>query len=99
MEPIIILAGGFWTERSVLKKTKPMADKWNSFLELLIQNLIKNGFEQFILSLHYKVKWHKLFDDKNYNIKYVIEPKPLELEVLFHLINKFWRICLYTKRW
>tara|TARA_Y100000768_G_scaffold1265_1_gene1003 strand:+ start:1212 stop:1889 length:678 start_codon:yes stop_codon:yes gene_type:complete len=81
MEPIIILAGGFGTRLSSIlnNKPKPMADiNGTPFIELLIKNLIKNGFDQFILSLHYKSKMIiDYFNKKKYNIKYVVEPKPL----------------------
>ena len=57
MEPVIILAGGFGTRlNSVLNGApKPMANiNGIPFLELLIDNLIINGFSDFILSLHFK---------------------------------------------
>ena len=38
------------------------------FLELLIQNLSKNGFNKFILSLHYKPEMIiNYFNQKNYD--------------------------------
>ena len=81
MEPVIILAGGFGTRlRSVLNGLpKPMADiNGVPFLEILIQNLIKNGYSDFILSLHFKADLIvDYFKNKNYNIKFVIEKKPL----------------------
>ena len=51
MEPLIILAGGFGTRLSSVLNglPKPMADiNGTPFLELLIKNLIKNGYSDFI---------------------------------------------------
>ena len=94
MKPVIILAGGFGTRlSSILKnKPKPMADiNGKPFLELLIQNLSKNGFNKFILSLHYKPEMIiNYFNQKNYDIKYVIEPKPLGTGgAIKYVIDKF----------
>ena len=81
MEPVIILAGGFGTRLSSLLKVMPklMADiNGTPFLELLIKNLIKNGYSEFILSLHYKAEQIvDYFKNKNYKIRFVIELKPL----------------------
>ena len=81
MEPVIILAGGFGTRlKSVLNGLpKPMADiNGIPFIEMLIQNLIRNGFNDFILSLHFKADLIvNYFKNKNYKIRFVIEPKPL----------------------
>ena len=94
MEPVIILAGGFGTRLSSVLNglPKPMADvNRTPFLELLIKNLIKNGYSDFILSLHYKAEQIvNYFKNKNYKIRYVIEPKPLGTGgAVSYIINKF----------
>jgi D-glycero-alpha-D-manno-heptose 1-phosphate guanylyltransferase len=94
MEPVIILAGGFGTRLSSVLNglPKPMADvNGTPFLELLIKNLIKNGYSDFILSLHYKAEQIvNYFKNKNYKIRYVIEPKPLGTGgAVSYIINKF----------
>ena len=81
MEPVIILAGGFGTRLSSVLNglPKPMADiNGTPFLELLIKNLIKNGYSDFILSLHFKADLIvDYFKNKNYKIRFVTEEKPL----------------------
>ena len=94
MEPVIILAGGFGTRLSSVLNglPKPMADiNGTPFLELLIQNLIKNGYSNFILSLHYKADLIiNYFKNKNYNLTYVVEPKPLGTGgAVSYIIDKF----------
>ena len=94
MEPVIILAGGFGTRLSSVLNglPKPMADiNGTPFLELLIQNLIKNGYSNFILSLHYKADLIiNYFKDKNYNIMYMFESKPLGTGgAVSYIIDKF----------
>ena len=54
---IIVLAGGFGTRlKSILNGLpKPLADiNGTPFLELLIDNLIKHGFDDFIFSLYFE---------------------------------------------
>lgn len=94
MEPVIILAGGFGTRLgSVLNGLpKPMADiNGTPFLELLIKNLINNGYSDFILSLHYKADLIiNYFKNKNYKLTFVIEPKPLGTGgAVSYIIDKF----------
>ena len=86
-KPIIILAGGFGTRlKSYLDgKPKPMADiNGKPFLEYILKNLIQNGFNNFIFSLHYRadliVEYLNEIGDsvlKNCVIKYYIEDTPL----------------------
>ena len=94
MEPVIILAGGFGTRLSSVLNglPKPMADiNGTPFLELLIKNLIKNGYSDFILSLHYKADLIiNYFKNKNYKLTFVIEPKPLGTGgAVSYIIDKF----------
>ncbi len=93
MEPVIILAGGFGTRLSSILNglPKPMADiNGTPFIELLINNLKKNGFDEFILSLHYKADLIvKYFKNKNFKIKFVIEPQPLGTGgAVSHIVNR-----------
>ena len=86
-EPIIILAGGFGTRlKSYLDgKPKPMADiNGKPFIEYILKNLVQNGFNNFIFSLHYKSELiieylnlikHELFI--KCNVQYYVEETPL----------------------
>lgn len=85
---LIILAGGFGTRlQSVLKGyPKPLADiNGQPFIKFLFQDWINNGFNDFILSLHYEAQMIIDFVDeekkcgilKNCNIQSIIEPRPL----------------------
>lgn len=85
---LLILAGGFGTRlQSVLKGSpKPLADiNGQPFIKFLFQDWINNGFNDFILSLHYEaqmiidfiIEEKKNGILKNCNIQNVIEPKPL----------------------
>jgi len=86
-KPLIILAGGFGTRlKSVLNGTpKPLADiNGVPFLFYLFENWEKQGFNHFILSLHYKsesimeyVESLKETILKNCKIQYIVEPVPL----------------------
>ena len=85
---LIILAGGFGTRlQSVLKGCpKPLADiNGQPFIKFLFKDWINNGFNDFIISLHFEAQ--KIIEFiinekengilKNCNIQYVVEPKPL----------------------
>jgi D-glycero-alpha-D-manno-heptose 1-phosphate guanylyltransferase len=85
-KPIIILAGGFGTRlKSCLDgKPKPMADiHGKPFLWYILKNLVRNGFNNFIFSLHYKSELiieylniisHDLLS--NCNVQYYVEDTP-----------------------
>jgi len=85
---LVILAGGFGTRlKSVLNGLpKPLADiNGQPFLKLLFQNWVKNGFNDFVLCLHYEaekiinfVKQEQEFGIlKNCKIQFSIEPTPM----------------------
>lgn len=85
--PIIVLAGGFGTRlKSELGNLpKALADiNGKPFIEILLNNLISNGFRNFIFSLYYKSNQIIDFLDvfkKNLStsckFQYVVEPKAL----------------------
>jgi D-glycero-alpha-D-manno-heptose 1-phosphate guanylyltransferase len=76
----IILAGGFGTRlRHILPNTpKPMADiNGAPFLEVLINYLEKQGFDEFVISVHYlKEQIINYFADRA-NISFASEDEPL----------------------
>jgi D-glycero-alpha-D-manno-heptose 1-phosphate guanylyltransferase len=84
---IIILAGGFGTRlKSILgNNPKPLANiNGKPFLFFLLQNLIKQGFNDFIFSLHYEAnKIIEFIESEKLNllnkckIQYIVEPEPL----------------------
>jgi D-glycero-alpha-D-manno-heptose 1-phosphate guanylyltransferase len=85
---LVILAGGFGTRlKSVLNGLpKPLADiNGEPFLKLLFQNWVKNGFNDFVLCLHYEAdKIIKFVNQeqkfgvlKNCKIQFSIEPTPM----------------------
>ena len=85
---LVILAGGFGTRlKSVLNGLpKPLADiNGQPFLKLLFQNWVKNGFNDFVLCLHYEadkiIKFVNQEQDfgvlKNCKIQFSIEPTPM----------------------
>jgi NDP-sugar pyrophosphorylase family protein len=86
-EPIIILCGGFGTRlKSITNSTPKSLVKVNGvpFLDLLIKNLMRNGFSKFIFSLHYKyqdfissLKKLKINFPKKIEFDYVVEQVPL----------------------
>lgn len=85
--PIIILAGGFGTRlKSELGNIpKALADiNGKPFLEILLNNLINNGFRNFIFSLYHEsdqiidfLNEFKKTISTNYKFQYVVEPKAL----------------------
>jgi len=85
--PIIVLAGGFGTRlKSELGNIpKALADiNGKPFLEILLNNLINNGFRNFIFSLYHESKqimdflsgFKKIISAKC-KFQYVVEPKAL----------------------
>jgi|LakMenEpi03Aug12_release.lakeMendotaPanAssembly.Ray.scaffolds.fasta_scaffold101111_2 D-glycero-alpha-D-manno-heptose 1-phosphate guanylyltransferase len=86
-KPIIILAGGFGTRlKSYLDgRPKPMVDvNGKPFLEYILKNLLENGFNNFIFSLHYKseliIEYLNLIKHDiliNCNVQYYVEETPL----------------------
>ena len=81
---VIILAGGFGTRlKSVLDgKPKALADvNGKPFIHLLVNNLKKQGFNNFIFSLHYKanqiIDFLKQDIFKEFNFEFLIEDNPL----------------------
>jgi NDP-sugar pyrophosphorylase family protein len=86
-KPVIILAGGFGTRlQGILKgRPKPLADiNGTPFLKYLFNKLISEGYNDFIISLHYESNQiieyvEKLRYDllKNSKIRYFVEPKPM----------------------
>jgi D-glycero-alpha-D-manno-heptose 1-phosphate guanylyltransferase len=83
---LVVLAGGFGTRlHSVLNGLpKPLADiNGEPFLKYQFENWIKNGFNDFILSLHYQAELIIEFLEKkrysllkNCKIQYIVEPTP-----------------------
>ena len=85
-KPLIVLAGGFGSRlQTVLNGLpKPLADiNGKPFLQFLLQNWIRKGFNDFIFSLHFESNKIIEFIESqkkemiNCNIRYVIEPQPL----------------------
>lgn len=84
---LVVLAGGFGTRlHSVLNGLpKPLADiNGEPFLKYQFENWINNGFNDFIISLHYQAELIVNFLDKNRDdllknckIQYIIEETPL----------------------
>jgi|688.fasta_scaffold689002_2 D-glycero-alpha-D-manno-heptose 1-phosphate guanylyltransferase len=84
---IVILAGGFGTRlQSVLNGLpKPLANiNGEPFLKYQFENWIRNGFNDFIISLHYRsdliidfINQNKNGLLKNCKIQYIVEPHPL----------------------
>ena len=72
---LLVLAGGFGTRlQSVLKGCpKPLADvNGQPFIKFLFQDWINNGFNDFILSLHFEAQMIIDFvidEKKKWNIK------------------------------
>lgn len=84
---VIILAGGFGTRLKSItgNNPKPLADiNGKPFLFFLLQNLIKQGFNDFIFSLHYEankiiefLESEKFDLLNNCKLQFIIEPEPL----------------------
>ncbi len=97
--PIIIMAGGFGKRLgSITKKIPKPAVQINGIpmINKLIQNLFKDNFKNFIISLFYKGNLIKNAVKKNFrinsliNINYFTETKPLGTAgSIFKIINKF----------
>lgn len=85
--PIIVLAGGFGTRlKSELGNLpKALADiNGKPFIEILLNNLISNGFRNFIFSLYHEsdqiidfLNGYKKFLSTSCKFQYVVEPKAL----------------------
>ncbi len=85
-KPLIILAGGFGTRLQTILNGLPkaLADiNGIPFLQYLLQNWIKKGFNDFIFSLHFEsdkiidfLESQKL-DNVNCKVRYVVEPTPM----------------------
>jgi D-glycero-alpha-D-manno-heptose 1-phosphate guanylyltransferase len=85
-KPLIVLAGGFGTRlQSILNGLpKPLADiNGAPFLQYLMQNWIRNGFNDFIFSLYFEsnkiidfIESHKS-EFENCRIRYVVESTPM----------------------
>jgi D-glycero-alpha-D-manno-heptose 1-phosphate guanylyltransferase len=97
--PLIVLAGGFGTRlHSVLKGLpKPLADiNGTPFLQHLFENWRKQGFNDFVLSLHYEAEKIIEFVEslketilKDSNIRYITEQKPMGTGgAIAYLINE-----------
>lgn len=98
--PVIILAGGFGTRlKSVLNDLpKPLADiNGTPFLGYVFRNLIKEGFRDIILSLHYKaekiiayVEEEKKEILSECKVRYVVEETPMGTGgAIAYIVNKF----------
>jgi len=84
---VIILAGGFGTRLQTVTKDlpKPLANiNGTPFIKYLIENLLKDGYNNFIFSLYHKADKIILYIEelkktilKNVNILYSIENQPL----------------------
>tara|TARA_Y100001960_G_C14771081_1_gene880082 strand:- start:2995 stop:4068 length:1074 start_codon:yes stop_codon:yes gene_type:complete len=97
--PIIIMAGGFGKRLGLITKKIPKpAVQINGIpmINKLIQNLFKDNFKNFIISLFFKSNLIKNAVKKNFrinnfiNINYFTETKPLGTAgSIFKIINKF----------
>jgi D-glycero-alpha-D-manno-heptose 1-phosphate guanylyltransferase len=98
---LVILAGGFGTRlRSILNDLpKPLADiNGEPFLKYQFENWIRNGFNDFVLSLHYRADLIINFIEKNKDgllknckVQYIVEETPLgtggAIKYLISLVN------------
>lgn len=97
--PIVIMAGGFGKRLgSLTKKIPKPAVQINGIpmINKLIQNLVKDNFKNFVISLFYKGSLIKNIVKKNFrinndiNINYFTETKPLGTAgSIFKIIDKF----------
>jgi len=95
-EPVVILAGGFGTRlKNVLNGLpKPLADiNGTPFIKLLIDQLVKNGYNNFIFSLHFKadliINFFENLDYKNCKLRFIVEPNPLGTGgAVSYIVNK-----------
>lgn len=103
--PVIILAGGFGTRLQTILNglPKPLANiNGKPFLFFLLKNLVEEGFNDFVLSLHFKaemiikvVESFQLNILKNCTIRFVVEPTPMGTGGAISYINTIYEMENY----
>jgi dTDP-glucose pyrophosphorylase len=92
--PVVVMAGGYGTRLKPLtniipKPLIPIGEK--SILETIIDSFNKAGVKDFYISVNYKAEMIKFYFDsianKNYNLSYFKEDKPLGTAGSLHLLK------------
>lgn len=100
--PVIILAGGFGTRLQTILNglPKPLANiNGKPFLFFLLKNLVEEGFNDFVFSLHFKaemiIEVVKSFQTnilKNCKLRFVVEPTPMGTGGAISYINTLYEM-------